>query len=402
MATVSPALLPGRCLRALKSVRHTAWMTGSGQGGRSVAVRATAKRSRVGGVFVKRFPPILVGVLLLDLAIGTWRFDDRTPAGGRFDSMPAAGYDRARAAQVQDDGEAARFVEREGLWVVSQVSSETVNVDVTGSRRTVGNRSGGLRVGFVGGSAAFGLGQGDDRTIASEMARMLNSGDAPVEVVNLGTPAWTLFDSARDLEARIAKGERFDVVVAYSGANEIFMGVFGLKPPVSMVEVTVYEIGRPSDSFFEHWADRSILARLAGREPRPARTPLRVTDSSIETLMADARSQMRRGTPAENLERTNLIEFNYAEGSRVLDALAAANGFSVLYVLQPLKDDATGRTKELRAPLAKGASDPLDLVGIAPTGCFYDAVHTAESCSKDIAAAIVAEFRSRGLDTRSR
>lgn len=345
---------------------------------------------------------VLAGVLLLDLAVGWWGFDDGIPAASRFDASPAAAYDVERASRIQDDGESARFVLRDGLWRVSEVSSWLVNVDATGVRRTVGNRPGGLRVAFVGGSAAFGLGQGDDRTVASEMAYLLNAGDVPVEVVNLGTPAWTLFDAAKDLETRIAKGERFDAVVAYSGANEMFMGVFGLRPPVSMVEFTVAVMGRPSDNLLEHWADRSMLARLAGREPRPARTPLRVTDSTTKLgmLMADTRSEMSSATPAENFERMKLIQVNYAEGARALDALAVANGFPVLYVLQPLKDDTTGRaTKELRALLAKGASDPLDLMGISPPDCFYDQVHTAEPCSKDIATAIVAEFQARGFDT---
>lgn len=352
----------------------------------------------------RKFVRVLCVVLLLDLLVGMATFDDRTPTAGRFDASPVVEQDRARAARIQDDGESARFVKRGDLWVIAQVSSETVNVDGSGSRRTAGNRSGGLRVAFVGGSGAFGLGQGDEYTIASEISRLLNTGDAPVEVVNLGTPAWTIVDAARDLRERLLAGERFDVVVSYAGANEMYMGVLGLRVPDSMIEATLGVGGKPSDSLLEHWADRSVLARLAGREPRPMRTPLRIVDATTELgeRMDRTLELLRTASPGEALGLGRLVRFNYTEGVRMLDELGAEEGFAVLHVLQPLKNDARGDNSSLRSLLVESAPGLLDLTDSLPQDCFYDQVHTTEACSKEVASAIVSEFRARDLGVRHR
>jgi hypothetical protein len=385
------AIAPGRVMRDESSLRWT--LPGMSDRGKS---------SQPDGRSFRRWFLLGLGsVLMLDLAVGTAIFDNSTPAAGRFEASPAADYDRERASRIQDDGEAARFVERDGLWVISPVASETVNVDVSGSRRTVGNRSGEIRVAFVGGSAAFGLGQGDSGTIASEMARILNAGDVPVEVVNLGTPAWTIADAARALEARLSAGERFDAVVSYSGANEMYMGVLGIRVPTSLVEVTVGVMGTPSDSIPEHWADRSILARLAGRDPRPARTPLRIVDATtaIGALLNSTRKSQSNASPEEALDKNELIRFNYAEGARMIDELGVAHDFAVLHVVQPFKNNASGNSNAMSSLLATSAPGLLDLTGILPASCFYDQVHTTEVCSSDVASAIVSEFQSRDMGT---
>lgn len=345
---------------------------------------------------------VLVAVLLLDFAVGSWRFDDRIPAASRFDAVPAASYDIERVGRIQDDGESARFVLRDGLWRLSEVSSELVNVDATGSRRTVGNRPDGLRVAFVGGSAAFGVGQADDRTIASELARELNAyGSVPVEVSNFGSPSWTVVDAARDLGLRLERGERFDVVVTYSGANELFMGFLGWSVPDSMVTKALELAGTASDNVFEHWADRSVLSRLAGREPRPDRSPLRVADPSMKigALMSEAFAEWRDASPEELRLLEQRVRFNYSEGDRMLSALAEEYGFSILHVVQPLAiDTLPGLISETRAVLVGSVPEALDLGARLPQGCYFDNVHTSEPCSRDIAGFIAAEFRARGLD----
>jgi hypothetical protein len=365
-------------------------------------MRLTGKRSPDHARRLRRRTlPLLVAVLVLDFAVGSLWFDERTPPEARFDAVPAAAYDLERVGRIQDDGESARFVYRDGLWRISEVSSELVNVDGTGSRRTVGGRPGGVRVAFLGGSAAFGMGQGDDRTIASELARSLNAdGGVPVDVVNFGTPSWTLVDGVRDLRMRIDRGNEFDVVVTYSGANEMFMGFLGWSVPDSMLELTLKATGKPSDSIIEHWADRSALARLSGRTPRAARSPLRVVDSTSKfgSLMRSTLADFRNAAPEQLAVLRESVRFNYAEGDRMLSELSREYGFSVLHVVQPLLSDSNpGFTTTVRPFLIESVPDPLDLGGRAPSSSYFDNVHTNEPCSRDIAGLIAEEFRARGL-----
>lgn len=379
-----------------------------GARGTLLDMRPTGKRSPDHARRIRRRAlPVLVAVLVLDFAVGSLWFDEWTPPGARFDAVPAGAYDLERVGRIQDDGESARFVYRDGLWRISEVSSELVNVDGTGSRRTVGGRPGGVRVAFLGGSAAFGLGQGDDRTIASELARNLNAdGGVPVEVVNFGTPTWTMVDGVRDLRMRMERGDEFDVVVTYSGANEMYMGFLGWSVPDSMLELTLKATGTPSDSFFEHWADRSTLARLSGRTPRAARSPLRVVDSTSKfgSLMSLMRSTLvRNAAPGQLAALRERVRFNYSEGDRMLSELSREYGFSVLHVVQPLISDSNpGFTTTMRPFLVESVPDPLDLGGLAPSSCYFDNVHTNEPCSRDIAGFIAEEFRARGLDAMPR
>lgn len=335
-----------------------------------------------------RMAALLLVVLVLDFAAGTLLLDDATPTAMRFDAAPAARYDFERVVRIVNDGESARYEYRDGLWRLSALVSGLVNVDAAGIRRTTGNRSGGLRVAFVGGSAAFGFGQGDDHTIASELATELNTGSTPVEVVNLGTPTWMLSDAAVDLRARLAAGERFDVVVSYAGFNELLMGAVGRKVPQTMMDFIVERQGLPSQSVIDHWADRSVLARLSGRQPRPPVSPFRVAAASITGIVASA-------SVAPN-GRQELVGFNYDQGVHALEDLAVEYGFELLNVVQPMALDTDSRfVSSLRAALVRG--EVLDLVGTAPQDCYYDVVHTTEACSRAIALPIAAALRSRGM-----
>lgn len=329
-------------------------------------------------------------VLVVDAGLGTLTYDFDTPPIYRFETARAGQYDVARAAQIQRDGGAVRFVRRDGIWRLTPTASQTVNIDETGVRKTVANEPGGMRIAFVGGSAAFGLGQGDDRTVASELARILNTdGGSPVEIVNLGTPSWTTTDAALDLMLRIQRGEHFDAVIAYAGANELYMGFLQAKVPVPMLDVIERFTGSASSTLLEHWFDRSLVARLSGRRPRPGLTPLRVSDPYIVAASREPLSTEMVGF----LQQKAL--YNYKEGDRMLRELAERHDFHLMQVLQPLATDGTegffAVTKPLMAEQLPGA---LDLSGSLPPECFYDNIHTAEPCSARIAAFIAKGFRS--------
>ena len=87
---------------------------------------------------------------------------------------------------------------------------------------------------FLGGSALWGLGQRDDRTIPSEVARRAAAAGLPIEAVNLGVPGYTQWQEVQLLGDRLARGERPDLIVLYDGANDltgmIYRAGAGIEP----------------------------------------------------------------------------------------------------------------------------------------------------------------------------
>jgi hypothetical protein len=338
-------------------------------------------------------PLLLLVVLGLDLLIGSLTLETGTPAAWRFENSTAATYDPIRVAAIQASGEAARWIRRDGLWSLAPLGSPLVNIDAGGERRTTGGAPGGVTVALLGGSAAFGLGQGDDETLASNLALLLNTNSTvPVTVRNFGTPGWTTFEAAKDLERRLRQGEHIDLAVTYAGANEFYLAVMGEEAPSSMIDVVNERRGAPSENLVEHWLDRSLLSRLGGRDPRVAETPLRVYGNQSDTVF--------EGDPSQ-LDSMRVLEstlFNYTEGDRVLRELAARYDFEVLHVLQPMRWDIVDRLlTTAKKSLSEEVPGVLDLSGTLADECFFDEVHTAEPCSRRLAETVAREISEREL-----
>jgi lysophospholipase L1-like esterase len=89
---------------------------------------------------------------------------------------------------------------------------------------------------LVGGSSAFGLGQRDEHTIASELVRAAPDQDLSLEVVNLGVPGWTLHQEMQKVDAMLERGAPPpDLVVFYNGYNNVVgtvmdAAVNGIRP----------------------------------------------------------------------------------------------------------------------------------------------------------------------------
>ena len=73
----------------------------------------------------------------------------------------------------------------------------------------------------VGGSEVFGLGQRDEHTIASELVRLGEQRGVAVRVQNLGVPGWTIAQETAAVRARLAAGERPDLIVVVDGYNDV-------------------------------------------------------------------------------------------------------------------------------------------------------------------------------------
>ena len=80
-----------------------------------------------------------------------------------------------------------------------------------------------LRVAFFGGSVMFGLGQRDNHTIPSEIARIAEENGITLEVHNYGLPRWVTWQEFQYLERLLANGKRYDLVVFLDGFNEFLV-----------------------------------------------------------------------------------------------------------------------------------------------------------------------------------
>jgi lysophospholipase L1-like esterase len=89
---------------------------------------------------------------------------------------------------------------------------------------------------LAGGSAAFGLGQRDDHTIASELVRLAAEDGISLQVTNLGVPGWTLHQEVQKVLSRLDAGKGPpDLVLFYNGYNDVIgtvidSAVNGVRP----------------------------------------------------------------------------------------------------------------------------------------------------------------------------
>jgi hypothetical protein len=90
-------------------------------------------------------------------------------------------------------------------------------------RRTYTPPNGGepVRIGVFGGSAVFGIGQRDEHTIASELARLAAAEGVDVEVHNYGLPSWVAWQELQQFERVLAGGHDLDLAVFLDGHDDL-------------------------------------------------------------------------------------------------------------------------------------------------------------------------------------
>lgn len=81
-----------------------------------------------------------------------------------------------------------------------------------------------IRVWMYGGSTTFGIGQRDEHTIASELARLAYDNGVVVDVVNRGQPADMHWEEAQRFAWDVGGAQPPDLVLFYDGTNEIWAG----------------------------------------------------------------------------------------------------------------------------------------------------------------------------------
>lgn len=305
--------------------------------------------------------------------------------------------------QVQRDGEHLYLTPTPGpRWHQTNLKSATTNWTAEDGRRTFHAPSKSLnitRVVVIGGSAAFGLGQSDDMTIASEMSKILNTRGQHVQIQNFGVPAYTTSQAVRDLDDRINNGLRVDTVVVYSGFNDVALGFFGRRVPQTLLDGATTTPSGP----LAWWANHSAVARLFGHQP-VRRKPLvwRVLNTNF-----DGSWELSTRTGAD-ASRDAL--YNLEEGYRDLQALAKKHDVHVLFVYQPtwfeselapidkelvIMDDVGrelvgARWEAVRRAFVSRHTDVIDAMRFTDNvPCWLDYSHTRGVCSDSIVSQIL-------------
>ncbi len=128
-----------------------------------------------------------------------------------------------------------------------------------------------VKVWLYGGSAAFGIGQRDDHTIASSLVEQAASQGLSLDIDNMGVPGFTIWQDFEKFSARLAFGSaRPDIAIFYDGFNDVTGTVFhtGLHgpdrwaPTLLTVDETV-EYNQKDSPTLAPYGGPAAIARLA-------------------------------------------------------------------------------------------------------------------------------------------
>ncbi len=259
-------------------------------------------------------------------------------------------------------------------------SGEYTNV-VDGVRSTVRSECDGCpsaTVWVVGGSAAFGLGQRDSHTIASELVRLADEAGIALDVTNLATPGWTFWQEVQAVRQRLESRPMPDAVVFLHGFNDV-VGV--------AMEESLRGLGGEGPTLLRS-AD---VVEFSGRGYDPADIdPAAVADESGRRMAELSRDADALLGPGRSLF---VFQPDAFASRRQLDAVR--NQFDV---------DMDGWQTVMDAAIAGAARsiasthvDLRDVFGDDPP-VFADLVHTNERGAAEMASAIWPDLRARLRD----
>lgn len=220
------------------------------------------------------------------------------------------------------------------------------------------------RVWLVGGSAAFGLGQRDDRTIASELVRRAEDAGIALEVTNLAVPGWTTWQEVAAVRQRLASGAaRPDAILSFGGYNDAVAALVGSV--VHDGEVPEPLALSPDD-----------IATFANGE------------RSVDDLPGGSAGVVEAQLERSRAELQAMQDLADAAGAELVvafqpDALASPDQFepvAEVYRALPASvvPDLDAVLEGLSTGLAPEVHDLRDLYDAEPTSVFVDWVHTNE------------------------
>jgi nucleotide-binding universal stress UspA family protein len=169
--------------------------------------------------------------------------DDDRPASQRFPEF---------APFFEDQPEGVDMVEEQMLWGWDDDDAfGWINQDhqmghthvVDGIRDTYQVADPVFTIWLFGGSTAFGFGQRDDFTIASQMVKLAEERGVQIEVVNFGVSGYVNWQEVDRFAAALEKGPAPDLALFFDGANESALAIereaYGLLDPADTYHLSM-------------------------------------------------------------------------------------------------------------------------------------------------------------------
>jgi lysophospholipase L1-like esterase len=285
-----------------------------------------------------------------------------------------------------------------GGWTIKDVSSEYVNV-ADGERATLppdpalGEP---ITVWLFGGSAAFGAGQRDEHTIASELVSAAAADGVALDVHNFAVPATVNWQSAMLVIERLKWADPPDLIVVYDGANDMALqdalaaqGKGSSDRPASLIDAEMDELLRERAT--ERGAARDLLppsdVEVDDEPPSPeesARHVLTRYRKGVEVIRMFGEAaavpvvvvwqpDLRAKSPLSEVDRSTLVDVGID-----VDQL----------------DDWSSMSTAVRAELAAmGVVDLTTVFDGRDDAIYWDAVHTNETGSLLVADAMYDRLR---------
>lgn len=240
-----------------------------------------------------------------------------------------------------------------------------------------------LTVWIYGGSTVWGLGQRDEHTIASELARVAHRNGLTLDVSNRGISGDLNWQASQRFLWDLAVEGPPDLVIFYDGANDAATASHANTLPEGYDPDWPLS---PNDEYpFFELGSNGLVQMIFGRAPDGA---FREPDERHPHL-----------DPAQLADR---VVQNYERGRQSVRTVAESTGLDVVWFWQPDKatravreDEPVGPSagdvqraemREIRSRLASDVVDISDVFADVDRPVFFDAVHTNE-----LGASIVAE-----------
>jgi lysophospholipase L1-like esterase len=242
---------------------------------------------------------------------------------------------------------------------------------------------------LLGSSAAFGEGQRDSHTIASELARQAEAAGRPVRVRNLAVPGSTTYQDALRLEQLLAVRGRPDLVVLYGGVNDLAAQLVSPTDQATWLPATLWRSDHPAGtrSLWDRWHDASLGVRAwtwltgeaAGAEPGGASGPSAADEApAAEVAEATVRAYGR----AVALARRVAASYDVP-----IEVVFQATRFARRHPV----------ARRVLARLPRGVVDLSSVFGAQASALFVDGVHTNEAGARVVATRLRAELRGTVL-----
>ena len=263
------------------------------------------------------------------------------------------------------------------------------------SYRQPGGGGSPYRVAFFGGSVMFGMGQRDDHTIPSAVARAAEADRIDLEVHNYGLPGWVSWQEFQYLERLLADGHDFDLVVFLDGFNEfeIQSTDFSEQPThhsASAFEALIAEFSDERQSPPGFWSGLSELKDVYRRNSAIWRIVDRFGGREVSVSTAGSGS-----SPGRVAQQRAALDI-YGRASRRIEGLAAEYGTEALRLWQPRQ---RGWSAEILKALPEGTIDATGVFDGREDELYYDHVHTNEAGARLLAEEIWTHVRPR-LETQ--